>query len=136
EMGKLDWGATPTRWIRTGKTFKAYPDALAGASQVCRLYIPPDDGDSHFFGRNTTECNASRQAHPDFILEDADYMQVYLPVMGTCPVGTQPVYRLFNNRADANHRYVTDRTVRTQMVAAGWIAEGDGPDMVAMCVPG
>jgi hypothetical protein len=62
-------------------------------------------------------------------------MQVYLPVMGSCPSGAQPVYRLFNNRADTNHRYVTDRTLRDQMVAPGWTPEADGPDLVAMCVP-
>jgi hypothetical protein len=45
------------------------------------------------------------------------------------------VYRVFSNRADANHRYTTDRATRERMVAAGWIAEGDGPDAVAMCAP-
>jgi hypothetical protein len=28
-----------------------------------------------------------------------------------------------------------DRTVRDQMVATGWLAEGDGPDQVVMCAP-
>ncbi len=59
----------------------------------------------------------------------------YLPTAGVCPAGTQPVYRLFNNRPDANHRYTTDRALRDAMVAKGWVAEGDGPDAVAMCVP-
>ena len=62
-------------------------------------------------------------------------MHVVLPTMGTCPSGMQPVYRLFNNRPDANHRYTIDKAVRDQMVAQGWIAEGDGADAVAMCVP-
>jgi hypothetical protein len=44
-------------------------------------------------------------------------------------------YRVFDNRADANHRYTTDRSVRDAMVAKGWIAEGDGPDAVVMCAP-
>jgi len=42
---------------------------------------------------------------------------------------------IFGNRADANHRYMTDRAVRDQMVANGWLAEGDGPDLVVMCAP-
>jgi len=125
EIFNLDAGITPTRWTRTGKTFKAYATALSGTSQVCRLYIPPAVGDSHFFGRSSAECNASRQAHPEFVLEDASYMQVYMPTMGSCPAGSQPVYRLFNGRRDANHRYVTARGTRDQMVTAGWIAEGD-----------
>lgn len=39
-------------------------------------------------------------------------------------------------RADANHRYnMTDRIVRDQMVAQGWLAEGDGPNLMVMCAP-
>jgi hypothetical protein len=45
------------------------------------------------------------------------------------------VYRVFSNRPDANHRYTIDRAVRDDMVARGWIAEGDGPDRVVMCAP-
>ena len=135
EIANLDAGVTPTRWTRTGGTFKAYVTALPGTSQVCRLYIPPVAGDSHFFGRGPDECFTSQQAHPDFVLEDPRYMQVFMPVTGSCPSGTQPVYRLFNGRRDTNHRYVTDRNIREKMVAAGWLAEGDGPDLVAMCVP-
>jgi hypothetical protein len=134
EMDNLDAGKTPTRWTRTGKSFRVPASAVSGTSQVCRLYIPPSEGDSHFFGRNATECLASQQAHPGFVLEDPNYMQIYMPAAGACPSGTQPVYRLFNNRRDANHRYVTDRASRDSMIAKGWIAEGDGADIVAMCV--
>jgi hypothetical protein len=28
-----------------------------------------------------------------------------------------------------------DRAARDQMVAKGWLAEGDGPDLVVMCAP-
>jgi len=69
------------------------------------------------------------------VLESAAFMQMYVPMGGICPANTVPVYRLFDNRPDANHRYVTDRTIRDQMVATGWVAEGDGPDTVAMCAP-
>ena len=55
EISNLDAGITPTRWTRTGKTFKAYSTASSGTSQVCRLYIPPADGDWHFFGRGPAE---------------------------------------------------------------------------------
>ena len=58
-----------------------------------------------------------------------------LPVAGVCPVGTTNVYRVFDGRLDANHRYMTDKAIRDQMVAKGWIAEGDGPDLVVMCAP-
>jgi len=42
---------------------------------------------------------------------------------------------VFSNRYDANHRYMTDKATRDQMVAKGWLAEGDGPDLVVMCAP-
>jgi hypothetical protein len=36
---------------------------------------------------------------------------------------------------NANHRYMVDRTTRDLMVTRGWLAEGDGPDLVVMCSP-
>ena len=135
EMANLDAGLTPTRWTRTGYTFKAYVSPQSGTSPVCRFYIPPQDGSSHWFGRSAAECAAAQQAHPEFVLEDANFMQMYQPVGGSCPSGTTPVYRVFDNRTDVNHRYTTDRAVRDQMVAKGWIAEGDGADRVVMCAP-
>ena len=135
EQAALDAGNTPTRWTRTGLSFKAYANTQTNTSAVCRYYIPPAWGDSHFFGRNPTECTATAQHNPGFVLESAAFMQMYVPMGGICPANTVPVYRLFDNRPDANHRYVTDRTIRDQMVATGWVAEGDGPDTVAMCAP-
>jgi hypothetical protein len=102
---------------------------------VCRYYIPPDKGDSHFFGRGTAECDATGQKNPTFVLEDPAFMNMILPMGGVCPAGTTNIYRVFSNRPDANHRYMTDKTVRDQMVAKGWVAEGDGPDLVVMCAP-
>ena len=92
-------------------------------------------GDSHFFGRGTAECDATGQRNPSFVLEDPAFMQMFLPVAGVCPANTTQVYRVFSNRADANHRYMTDKATRDQMVAKGWLAEGDGPDLVVMCAP-
>ncbi len=36
-------------WVRTGNVFGAYSTANAGSSPVCRFYIPPALGDSHFY---------------------------------------------------------------------------------------
>jgi serine protease len=135
EQANLDAGLTPTRWNRTGFGFQAYTTVQPGASPVCRYYIPPALGDSHFFGRGTVECNNTGARNPTFVLEDAAFMQMFLPAAGTCPANTLAIYRVFSNRADANHRYMTDRAVRDQMVAKGWLAEGDGPDQVVMCAP-
>jgi hypothetical protein len=135
EIALLDAGTAIKGWTRTGKSFKAYVTAQAGTTDVCRIYIIPLRGDSHFFGRGQQECSATMTAHPDFVLEDGAFMAMILPSAGVCPVGTVKVYRVFSNRADANHRYMTDVATRAQMAALGWIVEGDGPDAVVMCGP-
>jgi len=135
EQANLDAGKTPTIWSRTGYSFHTYTSSQGGTSAVCRYYLPPVYGDSHFFGRGAAECNATGAAHPAFVLEDPQFMQMILPTAGTCPAGTIPIYRVFSNRPDANHRYMTDRAVRDAMVAKGWLAEGDGTDLVVMCAP-
>jgi hypothetical protein len=135
EIAKLDAGVVIKGWVRTGKSFNTYAAVQPGTSDICRFYIPPVDGDSHFFGRGITECENTAAAHPDFDEESATFMFMFLPVNGACPAGTIAVYRVFDNRRDANHRYMIDRAVRDQMVALGWIAEGDGPDLVVMCAP-
>lgn len=135
EIAILDAGTTIKGWVRTGRTFKTYPTAQAGTTPVCRFYIPPDKGNSHFFGRGTVECNGTAQNNPTFVLEDPQFMQMFLPTLGTCPANTMEVYRVFSNRPDANHRYMTDRALRDSMVARKWLPEGDGTDLVVMCAP-
>ncbi len=134
EISDLDTGVHKG-WARTTQSFKAYVTPQTGTSPVCRFYIPPGKGDSHFFGRGTVECNATGAAHPDFDLEDPAFMQMFLPLAGVCPANTTEVYRVFSNRADANHRYMTDPAIRDQMAAKGWTIEGDGPHFVVMCAP-
>lgn len=135
EIANLDAGTTSPRWTRTGKSFRAFATAQTGTSQVCRFYIPPALGNSHFFGRGAAECDATRAAHPDFVLEEPNYTQLFVPNGGNCPTGSKPIYRVFNNRPETNHRYTIERAVRDEMVAKGWIPEGDGVDMVVMCAP-
>lgn len=134
EIAKLDNG-TFVGWARTGLNFSALSASQPGTSPVCRIYIPPGKGDGHYFGRDTAECDGTMANNPSFVLESATFFYLYPPILGTCPSGTTPVYRMYSNRPDANHRYTTDRSVRDQMVAKGWIAEGDGADVVVMCAP-
>jgi hypothetical protein len=82
EQANLDAGNTLSRWSRTGQTYRVYAAAQAQASPLCRYYIPPALGDSHFFGRDARECNATRAANPSFVLEDAAFGYVMLPVAG------------------------------------------------------
>ena len=135
EIAALDAGTAIKGWTRTGHRFKAFAVPQAGTQDVCRFYIPPELGDSHFFGRGATECADTKVKFPALVEEDPKYMQMVLPAAGMCPVGFIAIYRVFSGRADANHRYMIDRALRDLMVAAGWIAEGDGPDLVVMCAP-
>jgi len=80
------------------------------------------------------QCIANN-CHPTLILESNTFFYTHPPTLGNCAAGRVPDYRVFGNRADASHRYTTSRTVRDQMVAKGWLAEGDGPDTVLMCAP-
>ncbi len=56
---------------------------------------------------------------------------------GPCSGGTIPLYRLYNNGMGGapNHRYATDLTIFDQMLAAGWLFEGNGNTKVFACVP-
>jgi large repetitive protein len=134
EIANLDTGVTKG-WARTGQSFNVFTDAPAGTAAVCRIYIPPGKGDGHFFGRDANECAGTIAKNPTFILESPDFFHLFPPNAGICAAGTVPVYRVFSNRPDANHRYTTSRATRDLMVTKGWLAEGDGPDTVVMCAP-
>ena len=135
EIAILDAGVTIKGWARTGQSWNIYTAAQANTSPVCRFYIPPAFGDSHFYGRGTVECDATGANNPSFVNEDPAFFHVVLPVAGVCPAGLRNVYRVFSNRPDANHRYMVDPALRDLMVTRGWLAEGDGPNLVVMCVP-
>jgi len=135
EIAALDAEKDPKGWKRTGQSFKAYTTAQFDTLPVCRFHIPPALGNSHFFGRSPAECDAARQRNVQFVLESSNFMHMIAPVRGSCMDGTTPVYRVFNGRADENQRYTTDKAIRDGQTAKGWLAEGDGPDLVAMCAP-
>jgi hypothetical protein len=147
EKQSLDAGPHPG-WERTGESFKAYArGSSTGASinPVCRFYSPPlieldvgffEGADSHFFSADPGECLAVfRRFEVSWLLESDNVFQIDLPdkVTGACPVGTVPVYRLWNQRADSNHRYTTSAATKAQMIAAGYASEGYGADGVVMC---
>ncbi|HVO88805.1 MAG TPA: hypothetical protein VMV45_09700 [Casimicrobiaceae bacterium] len=136
EIADLDSGVHPG-WQRTGLTFNAYAGPGAPASPVCRFYLPPENGDSHFYSASPVECDQVKAKFPTFVYEAPDVFYMALPdaVTGACPTGTIPVYRVWDNRTDSNHRYTTSTTTRASMNSAGWISEGYGPNAVIMCSP-
>ena len=115
DVQALDNGKFPG-WQRTGRTFKAFPDAATGASPVCRFYLPPPFGDSHFYSVSALECAQVKQKYPGFVYESANVMYLGLPdvASGACAPGMIPVYRVWDKRIDTNHRYTTDRACATR----------------------
>jgi len=134
-------------WQRTGYSFRVQARTTTvagdplGVEPVCRFYIPLEVGYSHFFSASSDECEQLRQRFPAFVLETAAAFYVWQAFDASASLcespwdyaGLIPVYRLWNGRADTNHRYTTDKAVRDAMVARGYIAEGDGPDAIAFC---
>ena len=139
EINALDTGYF-TGWTRTGYQFKAYATGSSAGptmNPVCRYYGLPSAGlDSHFYSASSVECWEVNQFYgTEWQIESDNVFQIDLPntTTGACPAGTVPVYRVFNKRPDANHRYTTSTAVRAQMEAAGWIREGYGPNATIMC---
>ena len=136
EIAALDAGTLPG-WTRTGLTFRGWAVPGPGTSPVCRFYLPPAAGNSHFFSADPAECARLRDAHPDFVPEGEPFhIALPDPVTGACPAATAPVYRFWNARAgDTNHRYTTSLQVAREMTSLGHVAEGygPGPDFPIMC---
>jgi len=147
DIDALDSGRTGG-WSRTGYAFEGLPTAAATTSPVCRFYIPLEHGNSHFFSASPAECAAVLGKigvdpnYSGYIHETPSEFFIRLPdtASGACPpsilavaVNPAPVFRLWNDRADSNHRYTTDPALRAQMIARGYISEGYGALGVAMC---
>ncbi len=140
EIAALDEGRIPG-WTRTGEAFLAYAAESAiepNMAPVCRFFGRAEAGQhSHFFSAYADECAAVAAWLPnEWLLESSNVFIVALPDAGDgfCAAGTVPVYRLYNNnRGGVEHRYTTSRAIQSQMIAAGWLAEGFGPAAVAMC---
>jgi len=126
---------------RTGLYFYAYLNpavAPPDAKSVCRFYASANvQINSHWYSANLDECISVLLNWPGiWTLETASAFWVPVPdAKGNCPANTLPVYRFFNNRRDANHRYTVDLSVRRAMQNRAWAAEGTGPNSVAFCSP-
>jgi len=135
EIGKLDAGVF-AGWQRTQQTFKVFATAQSDTVPVCRFFttaFPPTS--SHFYAPRGLGCEGTL-ANADWQFE-GDVFHVRLPdANGSCPTGTRPVYRLYNNGQGGapNHRFTTSEEVRTQMLAHGYVPEGAGIG-VGMCSP-
>ena len=158
EIQGLDNGAHPG-WVRTGLTFLAYADpsvAPASVSPVCRFYLLPQFGDSHFYSADPAECAATAAKFAgSWAYESPALFYIELPdrLTGACPANTRPVYRFVNQTNQVHHRYTaetdarnclyygtnpsSDKDVDCAPFAGIWLEEGYGtaPDAPVMCSP-
>jgi YVTN family beta-propeller protein len=127
-------------WHRTFEFWRVWTAPSPGRLPVCRFFSTAFGAlSSHFYTPYAAEC-ATLQADPAHVWELESPAVYYLALpddTGTCPAGTVPLYRLYNNGMGGapNHRYTADRAVRDMMIPLGWTPEGSGPDIVFACIP-
>jgi hypothetical protein len=137
EIAALDAGAFGGVWQRTGQTFQVWPQSAGLGSPACRFFsITFAPKSSHFYTPFAAEC-AGVKVNPNWQYEGIAFYIQLANANGYCPGGTMPLYRLYNNGMGGapNHRYTTSPTIFNQMVAAGWVFEGNGNTKVFACVP-
>ena len=137
EISALDAGTTIKGWTRTGQSFDVYVAPTTVTSPVCRFYIPPDKGNSHFYGRGHRRVRRDCGTQPDVGRRGSGILPCRVARGGrTCPTGLRRRSIVFSaTDRTPTTAYIVDRAIRDQMTALGWLAEGDGPDLVVMCAP-
>jgi hypothetical protein len=146
DVGASHVDASGSAWLRTGQRFNVYPtDASASNSTVWRFLSRSfASTGSHFYTADVTERDALL-AGAGWQLEGAAFSAPMPASDGTCPDGSIPVYRMYNdsilgatpgtaNPDMPHHRLTTNINLRAVMLARGWIPEGPGIG-VAFCSP-
>jgi hypothetical protein len=138
EKAAVDAGEVGPAWKRTGQSFDVIlqpgcPEAIEGRFHpVYRFTGVPDIGpSSHVFTASQQECAVLRdRAEWHWMFEGAPFW-AYEPQAGTCPDGTTPLYRVYNNSTGGtpNHRFTTSRAIVDETTRRGWFEEG-----LVMCV--
>jgi len=135
EIRKLDDG-TFVGWQRTGQSFAVLPLGATGAADVCRFFSTKFGArSSHFYTPIASECGGLKLG--DTWGYEGLVFALSLPTgNGVCPLGTRPLYRLYNDGQGAapNHRYTVSDALRLAQVGHGWIGEGIGSPPVFACV--
>ncbi len=114
-------------WIVLNEDFQVWPadgPAPEAARAVCRFYSAT--ANSHFYAVEGAECEQLKREDSGWAYEGIAFRTLTASA-GSCPAGTDPIWRLYNNRAaanDSNHRFTASTTDYRSMIAAGWIGEG------------
>jgi len=137
EAAALDAGAFGGAWKPTGQVFDAWTGPTSQAVPTCRFFnatFAPKS--SHFYTPYAAEC-ASLKAGTAWQYEGIAFYVRLPDANGLCAAGSIPLYRAYNNGMGGapNHRYTTSLTILNQMLAAGWLFEGNGDTKAFACVP-
>ena len=140
EIAALDGGAFGGAWTRTGQQFNVYAleGAPASSSTVSRFFstmFAPKS--AHVYVANEVEYDALvNGAIAGWELEGPVFSAPLPASDGTCPEGTIPVYRLYNDGMGGapNQRLIADANEFAQALTTGWIPEGEGIG-VGLCSP-
>ena len=130
EVAGLDAGAFDFAFVRTGQGFDAFPAPRPGAVAVCRFFTTPGTfgtRSSHFYTADAAEC-AALKLNAAWVYEKVAFY-VAVPVNGTCPAGTTPIYRMYNNGQTGapNHRFTSDLLIyQDYTTTRSWAPEGIG----------
>jgi mono/diheme cytochrome c family protein len=130
EIAGLDAGAFNFAFVRTGRTFNAYSSQAAGTVPVCRFFTTPGTfgaKSSHFYTADPVECDGLK-LNPNWVYEKIAFF-IAVPSGGLCPVGTTPIYRMYNNGQTGapNHRFSSDfPTYQDFTTNKNWAPEGTG----------
>lgn len=130
ETQSVESGGAGRGWVRTGYSFPVGGSTLPPYAPVCRFYAPLPH--SHFFTVEAAEC-AQVKRDPGWIYETGDAFTIQVPVGGTCPNNTIPIFRLYNNgftTNNSNHRFTTSSVVYQFMLTQQWSGE-----QTVMCAP-
>ena len=131
EIAAIDAGRVAGGWLQTGRSFGAYR-AICRAGDWSAVYrfegSSATGTGSHFLTSDRAEC---------FVVQKSDrWSFASVPFMtgarggdGGCNIWNVPLYRAWRPFGDSAHRLTTDRTIIAEMVAQGWIDEGQ-----VMCV--
>jgi len=141
EIAGIDAGAYNGEWTRTGLAFKVFPSPTATSLPVCRFFsVAFAPKSTHFYTPYPDECEIVKQ-DPQWQFEKLAF-DLELPVgvgagHGTCRPGTVPLYRLFNAMQGnaPNHRYTASLDAALDMIASGWILEGEAYTRAFACIP-
>jgi predicted dienelactone hydrolase len=120
-------------WARTGQKFIGWRESASTGTRVFRFYHDARGVglNTHFFTLDATEAAGLRLQTRDWAEEISEWRAVSPPPT-SCPGGTLPITRAYNNRFafnDSNHRFMINPAIVNAMRASNWVIEG-----VAMCL--